>query len=95
MSGELKYNEAQIREMIQILRNSAAQFNTLAGEMQGTARNVTEGALIGQAGSELSEAIGVTLVGAINRLSERLTERARFVEIELEQLIAAAANVRG
>jgi len=94
-SGELKYNEAQIREMIQILRNSAQQFNSLTEEMQSLARAVSDGALLGQAGEELTQAVGTVLVGAINRLSARLTERSRFVEVELEQLIKAASNMRG
>lgn len=88
----LKYNETEIRTMIEILRQTAGQLRELGDDMQNVARFVQDGALLGQAGDELYNAINSTLFGATNRLAERLDERANYVSRELEQLIAAASS---
>lgn len=90
--SRIQYNEPEIRTMIDILRQTAGQLRDLGDDMQSVARVVHDGALLGQAGEELYGAINSTLFGSINRLAERLDERANYVSRELDQLIAAASS---
>ena len=92
-SGEIKMNYAQVDEMIALLRKTAQLLNSdFKAGLESTAKAIDGGALIGDAGTEFSSGIRGTLNPAIDRLAQKLEERARYVENEKAQLLAAISD---
>lgn len=90
----IAYHEPDIRQMIATLRRSAKELRDTQNQMRGIAKMLKDGVLLGQGGESFGNALSNTLVGSIERLAQRLEERANFVERELEQHIAAEAKSR-
>lgn len=92
MSDKMIYDQPQIEQMIAILNRSAQELDQVKQKMQELARQVTngsEGALVGDGGDALYQAINNVLVDRIDRISVKLKERADFVQRELEQHLQA------
>lgn len=90
--SEMIYDQPAIEQMIEILNRSAQELDAVKGKMHDLARMVTdgdEGALVGEGGDALFQAINNTLTDRIDRLSVKLKERADFVQRELEQHLQA------
>lgn len=95
MAGRMQMREAEVERMIQLLRRAANEFRDVGQQMQQAARAVDDGALLGQGGMMLAQALGQTLTGAIERLAQKMEERANFVEREKEQLKRAMGESGG
>jgi hypothetical protein len=94
MAQRIQFREQEMREAIATMRRSAKELRDVIRQMQGVARNIENGALLGAGGEALQTAVQSTLCGSIDRLAQKLEERARFVEVELEQLLKAASQLR-
>ncbi len=84
--SRIQYRERDMLEMIKTLRDSANQLRSVREKMQANARLIADGALIGKGGTEFQNAVNLTLCSSTDRLAQKLEERARYVERELEQL---------
>lgn len=90
--GKIQYREAEIEQMIETLRRSAKELRDSAQVMNGVARTIDQGALLGRAGEEFTQAVSSTLSSSIERLAQELDRQARYVQRELDQLKRAAAS---
>lgn len=91
-SREMRMNEAQVNQMIDLLRNTAKKLRDLQGETQSIARTIDDGALLGLAGQSFSRALTGPLNGSVERLAQKLEERANYVEKERDELKRAMAE---
>lgn len=92
MSREIKMNYPQVDEMIDLLRKSANKLRETAEAMTSIANTIDNGALEGVAGEAYSRALKNSLNGSIERLAQKLEERARYVEKERDELKRATSE---
>jgi DNA-binding FrmR family transcriptional regulator len=92
MDQRMQMREPEMDRMVEILIQSAAQFREVQGQMVALARMVEGGALVGQAGTALEQALGGTITASIERLATKLEERAKYVEKEKTELKIAMAQ---
>ena len=93
MGKEIRFNEREMRDMIDVLRESARTLrNEVTDSVDSQAGVVDKGALLGSAGQVLSQSLRTTLNGKIDELASELERKADFVETELEQMLAAAQS---
>ncbi|MDZ4764356.1 MAG: hypothetical protein SGI73_07355 [Chloroflexota bacterium] len=98
MADIMIYDEPQIRQMIEVLNKAAVDLDNVKGKMQDLARQINngdEGALVGDGGTDLFNAVNNTLSDRIDRLSTKLKERGDFVERELEEHLRAVQQSSG
>jgi hypothetical protein len=92
MADVMIYDEPAIREMIDVLKKAAADLDNVKDAMQNLAKQINngdDGALEGDGGTDLAQAVNNTLSGKIDKLSIKLKERADFVQRELDEHLAA------
>jgi hypothetical protein len=94
VSGEIKFDEGKMRLAIDHMRRGAKELRQTIHQTQGLAGLIEKGALVGEAGTQLQTIIKGTLNGKIEEIATKLEEQARFMEVELEQLIKAASKLR-
>lgn len=94
MSGEIKFKEDQMRQAIDHMRRAAKQLRQTISQTQSFAGMIEKGALVGEAGTQFQTAIKSTLNSKIEEVAQKLEEQARFMEVELEQLLKAASKLR-
>lgn len=94
MSGEIKFDEDKMRLAIDHMRRGAKQLRHTIQQTQTLAGMIEKGALVGDAGTQLQTSIKSSLNTKIEEIAQKLEEQARFAEIELEQLIKAASQLR-
>ncbi len=94
MSGEIKFKEDQMRQAIDHMRRDAKQLRQTISQTQNLAGMIEKGALVGEAGTQFQSAIKSTLNSKIEEIAQKLEEQARFMEVELEQLLKAASKLR-
>jgi len=91
-TGQMKMNEAEVNQMIDMLRQSANKLRELTNTMTGIAKVIDDGALQGAAGDAFAKSINTSLNGSIERLAVKLEERARYVEKERDELKRAMSE---
>ena len=94
MSGEIKFDEAKMRQAIDHMRRGAKELRHTIHQTQGLASIIEKGALVGEAGTQFQTSIKSSLNSKIEEIAQKLEEQARFAEIELEQLLKAASKLR-
>jgi hypothetical protein len=94
VSGEIKFDENKMRLAIDHMRRGAKELRQTIHQTQGLAGLIEKGALVGEAGTQFQTIIKSTLNSKIEEIATKLEEQARFMEIELEQLIKAASKLR-
>lgn len=94
MSGEIKFKEDQMRQAIDHMRRDAKQLRQTISQTTNLAGMIEKGALVGEAGTQFQSAIKSTLNTKIEEIAQKLEEQARFMEVELEQLLKAASKLR-
>lgn len=94
MSGEIKFDEAKMRQAIDHIRRGAKELRQTIHATQGLAGMIEKGALVGEAGNQFQTIIKSTLNSKIEDIAQKLEEQARFAETELEQLLKATHKLR-
>lgn len=94
MVQRIQFREEEMREAIAEFRRCAREMRSCGEQMRGLAKALDDGALIGQGGTAMSASLNRTLCTCIERLAQKMEERARFTEVELEQLLRAASQMR-
>ncbi len=94
MAGEIKFDEAKMRQAIDHMRRGAKELRQTIHATQGLAGLIEKGALVGEAGTQFQTIIKSTLNSKIEDIAQKLEEQARFTEVELEQLLKAASKLR-
>jgi len=94
VSGEIKFDEAKMRQAIDHMRRGAKELRQTIQQTQTLAGLIEKGALVGEAGTQFQTSIKSTLNSKIEDIAQKLEEQARFTEVELEQLIKAASKLR-
>jgi len=84
--SRIQFREQDMLDMIKVLRDSVTQFRNVREKMRANARIIAEGALVGKSGTDLTNAVNLTLCSSLDRLAQKLEERAHYIELELEQL---------
>jgi len=79
------WNEDQITQMIQVLRASEKQLQTVITAVDAAAKNIEAGTMIGAAADELVRGLRSTLRPAIDRMCQDLVKQAQYVQNELDQ----------
>lgn len=93
MSRIMKMRYEDMDRMSDMLIQSAGQLREVQEQMVAMARLVEQGALVGQGGDMLRQAVGNTLPAAIDRLATKLEERAKYVQKEkIEHQIAVGQS---
>jgi len=92
MSDQIKMNYPQVEEMIAALKKVASQLRDTQTALDGIAKTIDGGALLGSAGETFSTGIRSQLHSAIDRLAQKLEERATFVANEEAKLKAAIGD---
>jgi len=94
VSGEIKFDEAKMRQAIDHMRRGAKELRNTATQTQNIAGLIEKGALVGDAGTQFQTSIKSTLNTKIEEIAQKMEEQARFMEVELEQLLKAASKLR-
>ena len=94
MVARIQFREEEMREAIAEFRRCAKEMRESTQQMQAIAKQLDDGSLIGVGGQAFSGALNRTLCGCVERLAQKMEERARFAEVELEQLLVAASQMR-
>lgn len=94
MPPRIQFREEEMREAIASFRRSAKELRDVAQQMTGISNVIEQGALVGQGGEAFKQSLSHTLNPAIERLAQKLEERARVAETELEQMLKAASQLR-
>lgn len=94
MVARIQFREEEMREAIAEFRRCSKELRDSIQQMRAISKSVDDGALVGQGGTALSGAVGRTLSASTERLAQKLEERARVMEVELEQLLQAASQLR-
>jgi len=94
VSGEIKFDEGKMRYAIDHMRREAKELRNTVQATQGLAGLIEKGALVGEAGVQFQTTIKSTLNPKIEEIAAKIEEQARFMEVELEQLLKAASKLR-
>lgn len=94
MTAKIQFREKEMRDAIAVLRRSAKDLRQTAQVINGIGNTISQGALVGVAGTSLQTALTKTLNAKIEELAQKLEEKARFAEVELEQMLKAASQLR-
>lgn len=94
MTPRIQFREEEMRQAIAEFRRCAKELRACGDQMTGIANQIQQGALIGRAGEHFQTSIQRTLNPKIEELAQKLEEKARFAEIELEQMLKAAGQLR-
>lgn len=86
----IQYREEDMRTMIDVLRKSSGQLKEVRGQMQSVSKQISDGALLGNSGTQFSQSINSSLFNSIDRMCNKLDERANYVERELQELLNVA-----
>jgi hypothetical protein len=90
---KMEYPEAE--QMIQILNEAATSYGDIVTDLEGIATALEGGAMLGKAGDALAGGIRRSAVGKINELIAALTDGARYVNMEKEDMQAAEKKSAG
>ena len=90
---KMEYPEAE--QMVQILNEAATSYGDIVTELEGIATALEGGAMLGKAGDALAAGIRRSAVGKINELIAALTDGARYVNMEKEDMQAAEKKSAG
>lgn len=90
---KMEYPEAE--QMVQILNEAASNYGDIVTELEGIATALEGGAMLGKAGDALAAGIRRSAVGKINELIAALTDGARYVNMEKEDMQAAEKKSAG
>jgi hypothetical protein len=94
MVSRIQFREGQMRDAIADLRRCANQLDALNAEMRTVAKKIDNGGLVGLGGTAMSAAVNNSLFTRVQSLSDRMRAKANFMEKELDQLLAAARELR-
>ncbi|MBZ0307128.1 MAG: WXG100 family type VII secretion target [Anaerolineae bacterium] len=94
MTPRIQFREHEMRQAIAEFRRCAKELRACGDQMNGVANQIQQGALVGRAGTHFQTSIQRTLNPKIEELAQKLEEKARFAEIELEQMLKAAGQLR-
>jgi hypothetical protein len=94
MTAKIQFREKEMRDAIAVFRRSAKDLRQTAQQINGIGNTINQGALVGVAGTALQMALTKTLNTKIEELAQKLEEKARFAEVELEQMLKAASQLR-
>jgi hypothetical protein len=90
---KMEYPEAD--QMITVLNQAATNYGDLITELEGIATALEGGAMLGKAGDALAAGIRRQAIGKINELIAALTDGARYVNMEKEDMQAAEKKSAG
>jgi hypothetical protein len=94
MPGRIQFREQQMRDAISDLRRCASQLDTLNAEVRAVSKKIDNGGLIGLGGTAMSSAVNNSLAPRVQSLADDMRRQANFMEKELDQLLAAASQLR-
>jgi WXG100 family type VII secretion target len=86
---EIKMNYGEMNEMAGIFERSAETVNQTSQAMDKIIAMLHEGALKGQPGDELSNAIGQNLKPKLKQISEKMSELRADILIAMSDLMAS------
>jgi hypothetical protein len=89
----IKYDAAKMNAMIESLRTSAKQMRESLQHLDSLASGmIKDEKFIGPSADDLAKGMKNGLCRAMERLADKLDDRANLVERELKQMDAAAKN---
>lgn len=94
MVSRIQFSEGQMRDAIADLRRCANQLDALNTEVRAISKKIDNGGLVGLGGTAMSAAVNNSLSSRVQLLSDKLRAQANFMEKELDQLLAAARELR-
>ena len=94
MTARVQFKENEMREAIAHLRRSAKELRECGRQMGSVSNMIQQGALVGDGGTQFQTIIKSSLNSKIEDIAQKLEEKARFAEVELEQLLKAASQLR-
>jgi len=94
MVSRIQFREGEMRDAIADLRRCADQLDALNGELRGITRKIDNGGLVGLGGTAMSSAVNNSLSVRVDSLAQKMRKYATFMEKELDQLLAAASQLR-
>ncbi len=94
MVSRIQFREEEMRQGIAELRKGAKIMRGTCEKSKNLAKALDDGGFQGKAGETLSAAFAKTLPASVERLAQKMEERARVMEVELEQLLKAASQLR-
>ncbi len=94
MTAKIQFKENEMREAIVHIRRCAKELRETARQMANVSNMIQQGALIGEGGTQFQTVIKSSLNSKIEDIAQKLEEKARFAEVELEQLLKAASQLR-
>lgn len=89
MSDIIKMDQPKMEAMSRAFRQSAQTTSEVTSEMQRIANTLSEGALLGKAGSMFAEGVNSTLVSVLTKLQDKLEELDGDVLVALDTLFSA------
>lgn len=89
MSDKISMNYEQVDDMIRALQQAIEQLQNTNTETDSIAAALEDGALIGDGGAAMCDALRGRLSPAVDRLIERFEQMIQMVEREKQQLMDA------
>jgi len=94
MSTKIQFREREMREAIASMQQSCKKLDEMNQYFMERAGWAEKEALQGEAGISLKNAITGKLCPSISQLSIAIGEQVKFAQIELDQMIKAASQLR-
>lgn len=91
MADIIKMDYPKMEAMANSFRQGSQQLQQTAQQMRAVAKNLEDGALIGQGGSAFVEAINTKLLPAIQRMNAKFEELAKDIEKAMQDMKQADA----
>ncbi|HZT07044.1 MAG TPA: WXG100 family type VII secretion target [Chloroflexota bacterium] len=94
MQNEIKMEYPLMEEMKQTFQAGREQLQDASNTLKGIADKLEQGALLGQAGSALSEAVRGPLMGSVQKLSDKFEELQGDIQYAVDQMKQAEATAK-
>jgi len=95
MAADVKMDYDDVREMAATLREAAQRLEQLSADARRWSGRLKEGALVGEAGEAMAEALGSTLNVKAQSMAERTREMERDILAALESFQSAVQESKG
>jgi len=94
MQDEIKMDYPLMDEMKRTFADGRHQLSDAANELKSIADKLEQGALLGNAGQALTDAVKGTLLNAVTKLSDKFEELEGDIQFAVDQMHQAEAKTK-
>lgn len=94
MQNEIKMEYPLMEEMKRTFQSGRESLQDATNSLKAIADKMEQGALLGQAGSAFAEAVRGSLMGAVQKLSDKFEELEGDIQYAVDQMKAAEEKAK-